>query len=73
MLRKFEILLLVKILNQKPDGYLGPKYSFEGIPSNYEVDLINTDFQDNPGGDKTSHKRCTKVITETEADGFPIG
>merc|ERR1719186_2472710 len=57
----------VNILDRKPNGYGGPQYSFNGTPSQYKVNLINTfdqDFpQENPLGNVITHPRCNNVIT----------
>merc|ERR1719186_470871 len=58
----------VNILDRKPNGYGGPQYSFNGTPSQYKVNLINTfDLdEENPLGNignVTTHPRCNNVIT----------
>jgi len=63
----------VNILDEKPHGYPGPEYQFSGTPSQYQVNLINTDIED---GNLTSHPRCNKVnrkrsdIIENYPDGI---
>jgi len=63
----------VNILDDKPDGYPGPEYSFSGTPSQYEVNLINTDNMED--GNLTSHPRCKKVNREMSdvIPNFPGG
>jgi len=51
----------VQILDRKPKGYAGPEYSFAGTPSQYKVNLINTD---NPAGNVTTHQRCKKILKD---------
>jgi len=55
----------VNILDRKPNGYPGPEYSFDGTPSQYEVNLINTD---KPAGNVTTHQRCNNVLAEVDED-----
>merc|ERR1719244_1866798 len=57
----------VKILDCKPNGYAGPEYNFEGIPSQYEVNIINTEI---PAGNVTVHPRCKKVLRNSDELGF---
>jgi len=45
----------VTMLDRKPRGYSGEEYKFSGVPSQYEVNLINTSH---PRGNITTHERC---------------
>jgi len=56
----------VTMLDRKPRGYSGAEYKFSGVPSKYEVNLVNTDH---PRGNITTHERCGG-IQEHDEFGF---
>lgn len=53
----------VTILNNKPNGYTGPAYTFTGTPSKYRVNCLNTT---RPKGNLITHPRCGIVFPPTD-------
>jgi len=53
----------VKILDNKPNGYTGPAYSFSGTPAKYRVNCLNTS---RPKGNVLVHPRCAVIFPETD-------
>lgn len=49
----------VDLLTEKPAGFSGPEYDFDGEPSEFEVNCANTDISN---GTLVNSTRCSKII-----------